>query len=554
MRRFICVFLCVLLLFSSFSLTAFADSTADPITDIISFGFDILKGWLDDTNEEVQAMDGDEFYNWYTNNTDFDSVLWRGIYGAINDFVVSVHNSPVMQHIEPNSVIDDLGDDDLGLMENAHYNSMKVSRDILDSLNAEAVNTAGNGIRYFDLSEVRLATTDQINSELIEHSGNSLTACGSSWYQPGDNYYKLKDFENPCIPFYNGGNAPPAFYVPFGCTMYQDGVALPSGRLYFVMGDNLLFALPSGSLWSLNEFYPLYYGGVTAESIKFMIQGFYCYENLEIYSSGRVIGVTNVDWDGWSCADLFEKMAGFIVNTPDYEPPQPPSTFLPDDIPYDDDDNVIVLVPEPGTGGDIIYMSPTDYTNYVNNGTLVEGDYVNNFSDETINNMTNNYNNYITNNTSDGYDDTKLMNKLDTIIDKLNKIIKKMKDKVTDIDVTFNMGDLLGVDDAFDLDGLELDWKSLIQSKLPLLAEAAEVVRGFEEASFPLSIESDVPLPFPVGDKKTIHFAIDFTWYDTNKYNGKTGREYVREGLSYIIYVVAFVALYRRTDSIFFDL
>ena len=91
MRRFICVFLCAFLLFSSFSLTAFADSTAnqnsDLTTDIILFGYDILKKWFDDTNEEVQAMDGDEFYNWYTNNTDFDSALWRGIYGAVRNYV-----------------------------------------------------------------------------------------------------------------------------------------------------------------------------------------------------------------------------------------------------------------------------------------------------------------------------------------------------------------------------------------------------------------------------------------------------------------------------------
>ena len=111
---------------------------------------------------------------------------------------------------------------------------------------------------------------------------------------------------------------------------------------------------------------------------------------------------------------------------------------------------------------------------------------------------------------------------------------------------------MLGVDDLFDRDSVELDWKTLVQTKLPLLAEAAEVVRKFESAESPLSIESDVPLP--AGDSnKTIHFALDFTWYDKNEYAGKTGREYVREGLSYIIYVAAFVALYRRTDMLFAD-
>ena len=104
MRRFICVFLCVLLLFSSFSLTAFADAdTADVATDIILFGYDILKKWFDDTNEEVQAMDGDEFYNWYTNNTDFDSALWRGIYGAVRNYVNTWSNgSP----LKPKSITD----------------------------------------------------------------------------------------------------------------------------------------------------------------------------------------------------------------------------------------------------------------------------------------------------------------------------------------------------------------------------------------------------------------------------------------------------------------
>ena len=530
MRKFICIFLCVVLMFCTFSLTAFADTDTDDDLSIFDF---IASYYSSIYFENNIASDPDKLIDFYSTTPGklITSLNLYRVGGALPSYVVQKRL-----------------DESLNEAVESRYIASEVDKSLVDDLyeNANSIQS----VRFNNLSDVHLSTSDSIDPELIEHVGGAITACGSSWYDPGDNYYKVKVKEH-CISFYRGGNAPPAFYVPWDCVMYQDGIALPSGRLYFVVGDNLLISLPSDAMWSQNTFDPLYYGGLTADSITFGIQAYYGYESLEIYSSGVITGHTNLSpWDGWSCVQLFENMAGFVIDVDQTMVPDPITP--PEYIPYDDNDKVIVLVPidEPG---EPVYMSPTTYNNYVNEGDIYNtDDHSNNVVDNSIvNNLSNIYNNY--NSNSGGYDDTNLMNKLDTILDKLDRLINK-KDRVSAPDVQFYIGDLLGVDDVFSINDIHLDWSSLIRSKLPLLAEAAEVVRSFKESNSPLNIESDVPLPFPVGDKKTIHFAINFTWYDTNKYNGKTGREYVREGLSYIIYLVAFVALYRRTDSIFFDL
>ena len=440
----------------------------------------------------------------------------------------------------------------------ARYIAAQVDRDIVDEIYAQAQYFAGNDYRFATLDELHLSTNDDIYYDKITVTGSiPVTNAGAEWIQSisskkfGDaGYYSVTRVDDASILCYPGGLLPPLIYVPPYGKLYQDGVLLPSNYIYVVLGDNELLQSDPGYYN-----YAAYYtgGDDVANDIIFglsrgvidndthnyvpSVRG----ERCNIYSSGLVVGqINDAGYLGWSMVDLLVKMCGFVIS----DGYTPPSITPPTDIPYDDDDNVVVMVPidEPG---EPVYMSPTEYNNYINNGDIYNtDDHSNNVvSNDTINNIINNYNTY---------DDSKVLNKLDTIIDYLKKIYKKIKGKTINTDIQFNIGDLLGVDDLFDRDSVELDWKTLVQTKLPLLAEAAEVVRKFESAESPLSIESDVPLP--AGDSnKTIHFALDFTWYDKNEYAGKTGREYVREGLSYIIYVAAFVALYRRTDMLFAD-
>ena len=536
-KRIICLVLCAVLLCSSCCVTVFAvGNNADITTDLILFGFEMLYDWERDTNRDVKDMTGDQFYNWYNDNTNFDSALWRAIYKSIGLFGSGApYGTP---QFRPKSITSK-GDDSIGLMQESHYNAAMLSKDIVDSLNAEGVDFASrNGERYYTLEDISLATTDSIRSDLIKYTGDVIANCGSTWNKQSVNqlkgyYTEYTTIAPTAICFYPGGSAPPMFYVPLDCVMYQAGVALPVDSFYVVLGDNLLLRVHNRI--SVTELYPYYWGGVDSSTVTF---GFYHNgrrENMEIYSSGSVVGVSNSSsYPGWSCVDLFESMSGFIVNTPDYEITPPPSTFIPDNIPYDDDDNVIVLIPE--NGGDIIYMSPTDYDNYVNNGTIVEGDYINNFNDDIVHNIFNNYNNYITNynSGSNDYDDSKVLNKLDTIIDKLDKIYNTIK--------SWKLPKLSKVEPEYD------NFSDCIIDNVPIakdindLVEAmhtSEAKSGFEQENKSIAGSSS-------HQEKSIYdgLGVDVSWYEPY-------RNDIRDLLKLFCYALGIGGIWSAVRSVF---
>ena len=152
----------------------------------------------------------------------------------------------------------------------------------------------------------------------------------------------------------------------------------------------------------------------------------------QLWTSGTKLN-EYTDFDAPYALDLFTKSIGLHI-CQDISSPVP----QPDAIPYDSDDNIVVLVPlsEPS---EPVYLAPNVFNNYLADNTYMtynEGDtVVNNVTNDTmIQEFNNVYNNTTNNNTSGGdgssYDDTNLINRLSnwfsSVISKLDEIINKM--------------------------------------------------------------------------------------------------------------------------------
>ena len=107
---------------------------------------------------------------------------------------------------------------------------------------------------------------------------------------------------------------------------------------------------------------------------------------------------------------------------------------VPDNIPYDNNDNVIIMYPTTNnndyTYQTIKYMSPATYKNYIDNGKATYNNYTYNDDNTVVNNIINNYYEYVDSDNSGGggsFDDSRIVGRLDTIIGKLNDIIDTIK-------------------------------------------------------------------------------------------------------------------------------
>ena len=120
--------------------------------------------------------------------------------------------------------------------------------------------------------------------------------------------------------------------------------------------------------------------------------------------------------------DLLSKSIGNHIVI-DGQQVDPINITIDDNVPFEDDKTVVVVpVDQPDKP---VFLSPTEYNNYVDSHDIYDTDNTTNniVDNDTVNNITNIYNTYITNNNSSGgYDDTNLMTKLDTIINKLSDI------------------------------------------------------------------------------------------------------------------------------------
>lgn len=532
-KRVLALTLVVLTLVIPFILTVSA-SSADPIGWIL----EALQAidYINNLNEDVRNMSGDEYYDFITEQDSFDSAAWLAL--------ISTLGQPVAFEITEN----------FDNMHAAKYNAVKVQEDSIRNIYNQATKINTANLRYFSFDDLGLSSHNSFDNSITYTGYNCLPNIGNTF-----NGITAKNFDGQftkvgstnTIEFYNGSSmAFPVFYVPDNVTMYQSGIALPDCSWYIPLGSKQLLRVSS----DYSNISPYTYSGDTLTDLTLGFYTTFRNELCLIYQDGVNVGTTNTDeYPGWEVADLLSKMVGYCITTDGDS--NAGVIAPPADIPYDDDGYVYVCIPEDKS--DVVYLSPTTYNEYINNGSIVEGDYVSNVTDETVNNITNNITNIYE---GSSYDDTNLLNKLGDwfgdIKSKLNTIIGLLV--LDDLDIPDKIGDILGVDDDFSIDDIELDFKSLIQAKLPILAHAAELVRSLQDTNNPIVIEAENPMNWLLGTvsdaDRLDNFVVNVSWYDTVEYKGRSGREYVRDGLSIIMYILAFVAIYRKTDSIFSDL
>ena len=421
------------------------DSVDSAIRDSFGLYLDIYQSFMSSYNQDVSSMSGDDFYSWYTSN---EKTPQATIYHYLNRFVSAEPKygggrMPVFGVTIPNeSEVE---------MEKAHYNAAFIDKSFVDFIDDEVRSTSNNEIRFNTLEEISLVTPDLISTSNISvtvrsgGTGEVVKNHGSSWSANTvyDVYYDISQAKTDTehVSIYTGGELPPLIYIPSGCAVYQDGVKLKTNDFYVVLGDNRLLYTdityhPNGLIA-----FDYYTPSGTADSVvfecshlKFNNNGLPVTERRSgigyITISGSNVGQVNVSpYKGWSMVDMISKYCNYCL---DIDGSISEKTALPSYIPYDLDNVIVILVPD-DNDGDIVYMDTNQYTNYVNNGNIVEGDYVNRYNTTTNTDIVNNYNDYVTNinNVGSGgtgsgdivvYDDTNLLAKLDTILVGLNNI------------------------------------------------------------------------------------------------------------------------------------
>lgn len=422
----------------------------DVVNSMVGMSYDLSQGLCNEFFQDVSNMSGDEFYAWYNSE---DPTYQASLYRWLNRYVSAEPKYgggrlPVFGVTIPT--------ESEVSMDKAHYNAAFIDKSFLDYIDGEVTTTYKNGIRYTSLDDIHITTNDIVSTSNIDVVVRSIsepevvTNMGSKWSNttPYDVYYDFSRAKAATdrVSIYVGGDLPPFIYIPPDCTVYQNGVALASNNFYIVLGDNELYY--SGITYFPNGLIGFHYYNTTDSTDTLIFEtshlkidnnsnnltyGMAISERRSgsgyIYSDGAQLAQINRSpYEGWVMVDKICNLCGYYL---DINGSISDTTALPDYVPYDPYNVVVVLVPD--DGGDVYYMNPTDYTNYVNNGQIIEGDYVNRYNTTTNNDIVSNYNDYVTNinngsgsGTGSSYDDSNVISRLDNIIAWLRRIYNKI--------------------------------------------------------------------------------------------------------------------------------
>lgn len=537
--KFLSVFCCIFLIISSFSLTAFASV----IPEAFMFLNGLTQAWISEKRDEIESMSGEEFYYWYNSNGP-DSTLWQ-ILGGSYDLIK-------VPHLIPN---------DIDNMNNSHYAMMEMSKSQLEKLKDDVNEHLGNyygGLRYNTFSDFNLSTYDEIKAQ----SGTYLGLSGSgSFVHYGVNYdgayYQLNTKPSPGeIALYTGSNqAPWCMFVPSGSCLYQNGVLIANSDQWVLPLDyDTVIVLKSQGDLSLKFRWT---SGNTISNVGFGFQNTAGNTQCALYRNGELqctLATLSKFCSNYDFVSRLSKMINVLLSA-GYERPGYEPVTLPDDIPYEND-KIIVCVPD--DGGDPVYLSPSVYNNYIDNGNLVyDNDYNYDYSQDFIDNIKDSYNNYITNNNTtveSTYDDTNLLNNLgnwfDSVISKLEEISSK---------ITFNTGTNIAgiIIDLFDSDGGgdlgNIKFNELLKTKFPFYDKIISNLLALQNMNTPLVISCKNPIYSLVNvDSNSNYpdFSVDFSWFDEVSIHGVSGREFVRNGIGVVFKFACLYYLYNKITNI----
>lgn len=464
----------------------------------------------------------DDFYMNHMRNFNFDST-----YYAINGFLERALHTDRYLPITPRGidVVDELlyGDNQI-MAADSRYKCALVDRELLLAMDNTIVHNIGqNGVRYTSLEELGLTTNNTVTTTgiTVQYASQVCTFLGKSYSKdtPIFSYYDLSSvYSNTTqITIYTGGAMPPAFYIPTNCIVYQNGRALDSNSFYVILGTSELFRFALTSHYSyigfgwFNNSDKLEDSRIIGSNTNNLSDdgGLASGWNtsVRIWSNGyaedsTIFGSRDTNGRAWTYINLLNNLSGFMIDVDETPTTNAPDTFLPETVPYDDNDFVYVFIPVDNSNnvsyGDIIYMNPEDYDTYVNNGTIVEGDYINSYSYDTASSIIDSYNTYITNNTTNNnnttnFDDSRIVSKLDQILQKLIEI----KNKISDVSVSVESWDMpfrsirSDLPDIFSNEPCYNNFSDCIKNSIPLIGDVQNMLNDISTVDS-ISINSEL--------------------------------------------------------------
>ena len=422
MKKLISILLSLMLI--SLSLVpASASDLSHPFFDFYSTFFGVASG------REDQTLDPDDLVDYYETSTGRFNILY-------NAFQLSGGNPIVTYVVKKN--LDDASEH--------RYIATQLKKSQLEAVfNSFEDFWASDSapVRNLPLADLGITFSPGVSVHgsfgKIQGSGEAVRINNSSHFT----YFTYNDnanFSNSTVYVYNGSiYFPPVMIVPQPDLAFFNGYSLPIGIYYVLNGSVLLF----GGDRFLSTFGNQNYVSATLDDslncTNFNTTRFGYGSNTYQYyysGSGKKFFGSSYEYSYDDMLDMWSKAIGIHIPIDDsYDS----LINIPDDVPYDENDETVVLVPVEGSGSPI-YMTPNEYNTYVSNGDIFNtDDHSNNVVDNSVvNELTNLYNDYLSSleptsdsdsssGSSGGFNDGKIRAKIDRVIDKLDEILKAIK-------------------------------------------------------------------------------------------------------------------------------
>ena len=438
--RFIGIFTVIFALVACSCVSVAAEET-DYIPQQIEF--------IVDSARTIMGYDGsDEAYNSYIESTGAASSVGLMIetlnrIGNVGDFFAGTPIDFVCDNVT-------LGEEVL----DGKFRGIIANRDFVDRL-YNFCNNYGASAQYSTLDDYAIdlgSVPFQVNT--INVIGDVLSYKPTQSYNGFDGYYDLSSAVGyNGVTFLSGGATPPIMFVPRNVHIRQNGIDMynnSDNMVYVLAGNNLMYgASMSYTTRNIAAIFMYYSSSSSAEPTAVQLCNGLASEVITDSNTGKYLFGTSRSRSSFavfrdvvkgsimqsptpvselnSVFQLFAALKGrlLVFSGDTVEPVSPPS-----DVPYNGDDNVMIYM-DIDEGDDTVnydygirYMPINDFSTNIDN-SKINYDYSNHVSnDQTVNNTINNYY-YITEN--GGFDDIAILDRLDTIIKKLQRIIDDNK-------------------------------------------------------------------------------------------------------------------------------
>ena len=422
------------------------------------------------------------------------------------------------------------------------------NRNFVDRL-YQFANGVGITSRYTTLDEYGITLVDnnyQVNT--ISVVGNPLTYKPNQIYNSFEGYYDLSNaYQYNGVTFLSGDNTPPIMFVPKSIHVYQNNVDLYNNSnsiLYIMAGNNLLYGATityitrdcasifrnfTSTTSTTPDSLQLCNGNLSEVISDSSHPGYYLFgthrsrSTFAPYRSGVRGNFITSETEVNSVFQLFNALKGQLIalDDNDIQPIQPP-----DDIPYDDTGNVVIYYnvdnsDDVNINYDLSFMPIDSFNDYITNNDI-DYNYTYNINDDhSINTAINNYY-YFTVYGGGGFDDTMILAKLQTIIDRLDFIIQ-----ANDVFRNRTMKHIFSAEPIYD------NFLNCISDNCPVLTTVHDFTQidltgtnngsGFLESWLPaLPVQSGSTDNSDDNDLPAInfnHFPIDLAWYEPYRAN-----------------------------------